>query len=250
MIPQMDWLLSTPIAHRGLHDKGRGVPENSLAAFEAARDAGFPIELDVRLLRDGAAAVFHDENLRRLTGADAPLAKEDSTSISSRRLTGTSQTIPLLGQALDTVAGKVPLLIELKNFGIPGPLELAVLSALESYGGLCAVQSFNPFSMEWFKKTAPHVPRGYLSGGEPAVVLDGTPRNTLQPLELMEIGAPAFVGFNVALLPFEPVAALRQVGMPILGWTVRSYVDRRLALEYCDNYIFEGIDPFRNDDET
>ena len=71
MIPPMDWLLDMPIAHRGLHNAQAGVPENSLASFEAARDAGYPIELDVRPLRDGAVAVYHDENLSRLTGAIA-----------------------------------------------------------------------------------------------------------------------------------------------------------------------------------
>jgi glycerophosphoryl diester phosphodiesterase len=246
----MDWLLSTPIAHRGLHDAGRGVPENSLAAFEAARDAGLPIELDVRLLRDGAVAVFHDDNLMRLTGTDSPVAREDSRSITGHRLVGTGQSIPLLAQALDAVNGKVPLLIELKNSGPPGKLELAVLSDLEAYRGLYAVQSFNPFSMEWFKRRAPHVARGHLAGATPTVVLEGTPETQLQPLELIEKSAPAFVGFNVHLLPFEPVTALRRGGMPILGWTVRSDADRRRALEHCDNYIFEGIDPFSPNDET
>ncbi|MCK4776024.1 MAG: glycerophosphodiester phosphodiesterase, partial [Candidatus Krumholzibacteria bacterium] len=151
----MDWLIETPIAHRGLHDADTGVPENSLAAFEAARDAGYPIELDVRPLRDGEVAVFHDEDLERLTGRAAQLENQDSTSIKSFQLAGTDQTIPLLTEAFDVIGGRVPLLIELKNFGIPGRLETAVRAALQSYNGRFAVQSFNPFSMGWFKAHAP-----------------------------------------------------------------------------------------------
>ena len=168
----MDWLLSTPIAHRGLHRDGEGPPENSLGAFEAARDAGYPVELDVRLLRDGAAAVFHDEKLLRMTGVDLRLSLEDSLSIRTRRLAGSEEKIPLLGEALDAIGGKVPVLIEVKNFDAPGALEAAVLSEIERYRGPRAVQSFNPFSMGWFRVKAPDVVRGHLSGGFAGMDLD------------------------------------------------------------------------------
>lgn len=250
MIPAMDWLLTTPIAHRGLHDASGGVPENSLAAFEAARDAGFPIELDVRALCDGAVAVFHDEDLQRLTGVDAPLAREDSRSIATRRLADTGHGIPLLEQVLDVVAGKVGLVIELKNFGAPGGLESAVGRALVPYGGPAAVQSFNPNSMAWFARHAPHLPRGHLSGGFPGAGLDGALPDSLRQLDTIGISMPHYIGFDIRLLPCGPLACLRRDGTPVVGWTVRSHRDRRAALAHCDNYIFEHIDPFSPDDES
>ena len=241
----MDWLLSSPVAHRGLHRDGGGPPENSLGAFEAARDARYPVELDVRLLRDGAAAVFHDENLLRLTGVDQRLALEDSLSICKRRLAGSGETIPLLGEALDVIGGRVPVLIEVKNFDVPGPLEAAVLSEIERYPGPCAVQSFNPFSMGWFRVKAPDVVRGHLSGGFAGMDLDESLRNALRSLELVDVSVPAFVGYDIRYLPFAPVATLRRRCMPVIGWTVRSPAERSAALEHCDNYIFEHIDPAR-----
>jgi len=250
IIAQMDWLLSTPIAHRGLHDAGRGVPENTLAAFEAARDAGFPIELDVRLLRDGAIAVFHDDNLTRLTGADSLVAGENSHSIASHRVAGSEQTIPLLDRVLDVVGGRVPLVIELKNFGDPGGLESAVLSALESYTGHFAVQSFNAHSMAWFKSHAPQFIRGHLCGGGGGAGSDGELVESLRCLDSIEFSAPAYLGYDIRFLPQDPVSALRERGMPVVGWTVRTYSERRKALEQCDNYIFEKIDPFSQDDEA
>jgi glycerophosphoryl diester phosphodiesterase len=249
-MPEMDWLLSTPIAHRGLHVAGRGIPENTLAAFEAARDAGFPIELDVRLLRDGAVAVFHDENLRRLIGVDGPVAEEDSRSIATRRVAGTLQTIPLLGQVLDLVGAKVPLVIELKNFGVPGDLEEAVLSTLEGYTGRFAVQSFNAHSMAWFKLHAPQITRGHLSGGFFGAALDGELAQSFRDLRMVEVSAPAYLGYDIRLLPHEPVASLREGGMPVVGWTVRTDDQLRKALAQCDNYIFEQIAPLSQDDET
>jgi glycerophosphoryl diester phosphodiesterase len=246
----MDWLLSTPIAHRGLHDAGRGVPENTLAAFEAARDAGFPIELDVRLLRDGAAAVFHDDNLLRLTGVDSLVANEDTRSIACHRVAGSEQTVPLLGRVLDVVGGRVPLVIELKNFGDPGGLEAAVLSALESYTGHFTVQSFNAHSMAWFKSHAPQFIRGHLSGGVGGAGPDGELAEALRRLESIEFSTPAYLGYDIRFLPQDSVSKLRERGMPVVGWTVRTYVERRKALEQCDNYIFERIDPFSHDDEA
>ena len=242
----MEWPLSTPIAHRGLHRDGGGPPENSLGAFEAARDAGRPVELDVRLLRDGAAAVFHDENLLRLTGVDRPLALEDSLSIRKRRLAGSGETIPLLGEALDAIGGRVPVLIELKNFDLPGSLEAAVLSEIERCPGPCAVQSFNPFSMGWFRAKAPDVVRGHLSGGFAGMDLDDSLRNTLRGLELVDVSVPAFVGYDIRYLPFAPVTEIRRRGMPVIGWTVRAPAERSAALEHCDNYVFDHIDSARD----
>ena len=65
-------------AHRGLWDEN--APENSLAAFEKAAEAGFGIELDVQLSADGEVMVFHDENLARMTGCDASLYEKDADS--------------------------------------------------------------------------------------------------------------------------------------------------------------------------
>lgn len=246
----MDWLFDTPIAHRGLHDAEHGVPENSLAAVDAARRQGYPIELDVRVLRDGGVAVFHDENLERMTGNPVVLEGEDSETIRTYRLAGTDESIPLLADVLDVIRGKVPLLIELKNFGVPGRLESAVLSALQSYDGRFAVQSFNPFSMGWFKVNAPWITRGQLSGGFVDVPLEEDLKDSLRSLELIDVSAPAFVGYDVRFLPFDPVTELRSHGMPVLGWTVRSQKERRRALKWCDNFIFESIDPLNNKNDT
>jgi glycerophosphoryl diester phosphodiesterase len=243
MMPAMDWLFDIPIAHRGLHDAAAGVPENSLAAFEAARDRGYPAELDVRLLRDGSVAVFHDDNLQRMTGSAVLLEDQDAASVKEYALGGTTEKIPVLAEVLDVVGGKTPLLFELKNFGIPGDLESAVLAALETYDGRFAVQSFNPFSMGWFKVHAPGITRGHLSGGFEGLPLEQNLIESLRRLDLVDVSAPAFVGYDIRLLPYGPVSALRARGMPVLGWTVQSEDDRRHAATCCDNYVFENIDP-------
>lgn len=111
------------VAHRGLHAAGKGVPENSLPAFRAAAEAGYAIELDVHRASDGTLVVFHDHDLRRMTGARGTVERMDFRSLRRLRLGGTACTIPLLREVLECVGGRVPLLIELKNGGLPGALE-------------------------------------------------------------------------------------------------------------------------------
>jgi len=241
--PLPQWIFTRPIAHRGLHDAAAGIPENSPAAFAAAVAAAYPIELDVRVTRDGRAAVFHDASLRRLTGVEGDVSATDSAALGELRLAGTGEAIPLLDDVLDAVAGRVPLLIELKNEGPVGGVEAATLDALDAYRGSAAVQSFNPYTLEWFARHAPERARGLLSGGFDDAAMDADMKEKLRNLELTGVASPDFIGYDVRRLPFEPVARLRRAGLPVLGWTVRDAAEAERARQYCDNIIFEGFTP-------
>jgi glycerophosphoryl diester phosphodiesterase len=241
-----------PIAHRGLHDARRGVVENSLPAFWAAARGGFPAELDVRLLADGEVVVFHDRDLDRLTGESGPIASRTSREVKAVYLAGAGAAedpraddarIPLFGEVLDLVAGSTPLLIEIKIEETVGPLESAVMRALDGYRGPFAVQSFRPGTVRFWRDHAPDVPRGLLSGDFRDEQMDDDLRLRLQNLEAMEGCEPDFIGYDVRLLPFEPVQRARVAGRPVLGWTVRSAEEETRALAHCDNIIFEGYDP-------
>jgi glycerophosphoryl diester phosphodiesterase len=229
----MEWITNRPIAHRGLH-RGRAVPENSLAAFEAAIAANHPIELDVQLLADGHLAVFHDRDLKRLTGKKARLADQTLGSLKQYRLYDTNQTIPSLAEVLACIDGRVPLLIEIKNERKVGLPEQALLKTLASYRGELAVQSFNPRSLRWFTHHAPAIVRGQLAS---------KPQKFLRShLLLTWASRPHFIAYNVKALPtLSTTLARSYFHRPLLAWTVRSQTDRDKAHQYADNYIF---DPF------
>ena len=153
--------LGAPIAHRALHDRLKGRPENSRAAIRAAVAAGYGIEIDLQVSADGQALVFHDADLTRLTGRCGPVR-----GLSARQagavalLDGDGEGIPTLGEVLGIVAGRVALLIEIKDqarAGGPGigPLESAAARALDGYGGPVAVMSFNPDSVAEMARIAP-----------------------------------------------------------------------------------------------
>lgn len=243
------WIVEQPIAHRGLHDLARGVPENSIAAFEAAAGAGFPAELDVRVTRDGAAVVFHDRTLERLTGAEGEVGDAELDELVHLQLSGTPHTVPSLLDALEAVSGRIPLLIEVKNEGVAGEVEEATLGAIDVYNGEVAVQSFNPLTLQWFAHNAPDVPRGLLSGGFEDEDMNPMLREKLRNLEMADIAEPHFVGYDVRLLPFDPVTRLRRSGVPVLGWTVRSPQAEAEARRHCDNVIFEGYVPSDHDED-
>jgi glycerophosphoryl diester phosphodiesterase len=224
------WLKGTPIAHRGLHAASDGRPENSLGAFEHACALGFPAELDVRLTRDREVVVFHDRALRRLTGAAGRVEDRAATDVRGLRLLGTAERVPLLGEVLELVDGRVPLLIELKS-SVPGAaLEQAVLRSLDGYGGEVAIQSFKRRTVrELDRREAPHA-IGHLWRRH-AVPTAG--------------GRAKFVGCHVDGVPRRAVRRRRESGAVVLAWTVRSAEQAQHALRFVDNYIFEDFVPHR-----
>lgn len=243
----MSWLTSQPVAHRGLHDGNQEVPENSLQAFAAARDAGYAIELDVRLAADGVVMVMHDDTLDRLTDGHGRLADVTSAELAERvRLKANDEPIPTLPQVLGLLAGTVPLLIEVKNFGTDvGTLERAVVDCLHAYHGAVAVQSFNAMVVQWFHLHAPRLTRGAVTSEFSSPDLDLTDRQRFQVREAMRrrLGEPQFYAHDVRFLPHEYVDLARRHDVPVLIWTVTDDAAYRKARQYGDNVIFEFIRP-------
>jgi glycerophosphoryl diester phosphodiesterase len=239
------WLVEKPFAHRGLH--GEGAPENTLEAFSRAVEAGFPIELDVLRSADGRAVVFHDANLLRLTGVDKPVAQTGWPELAKLRVAGTDSRIPLLEAVLELVNGRVGILAELKVRHYSGAVEATVGRALAGYPGPVAVQSFNPFTLAWFRLRRPDIPRGQLS-----CVFDTDPMASWKKAVLAVYGmnwltGPHFIAHQLERLP-SPATSLLKHFLPVLAWTVRSPDRVAKAREVADNYIFEGFLPGAADD--
>lgn len=238
------WLRSVAVAHRGLHDIGSGVPENSRAAFRAAIAAGYAIECDVRLTGDGVPVVFHDADLKRLTGTEGRADALSADALAKLPLLGTAETPPLFAEFLDLVAGKVPLLIEIKNYANEpaSPLCDATWAALKAYAGDYAVQSFSPDVVAWFHDHAPQVPRGQIATAPGDLkALDEAGRKALAAKLEAGHGAPDFIAYDVKLLPSPLTERAKAQGKPVLTWTVRTDDQRARAAKGADNIIFEGF---------
>lgn len=149
-------------AHRGLH--GEGVPENSLAAFKAALEHGYGVELDVHLLKDGNLAVIHDSLLNRTTGLPGRIEDLATGDLKNYPLEGTEETIPEFMDVLTLFNGKAPLIVELKPVdGNHAALCEAACKMLETYKGVFCMESFDPRCVAWLKKNRPDIIRGQLA---------------------------------------------------------------------------------------
>lgn len=155
--PCLSWL-AKPVAHRGFFNLS-DAPENSMKAFDYALKAGLAVEMDVQQTKDGAVIVFHDETLNRMTGVKGDVAHWTLKDLQSLYLNQTDQTIPTLKEVLDLVQGRIPLHIEIKQEGVVGDLENAVLAVLENYAGPYCILSFNVKSLMYVKKHNPQIPR-------------------------------------------------------------------------------------------
>jgi glycerophosphoryl diester phosphodiesterase len=242
--------LAAPIAHRGLHARARGVVENSRAAFAAAIAGGYGIELDVQRSADGEAMVFHDDEMRRLTGAPGLIRDYSAAALAAMPLSGGGESVPTLAEVLALVAGRAPLLIEVKDQdgalgpGV-GPLEARIGALLAGYDGPAALMSFNPHAVAALAEAAPDRPRGLTT-------CDFTDREWTLPdyrrAELAGLGdverlGAAFISHDRRDLDNPAVARLKARGLPVLCWTVRSPAEEAAARRVADNITFEGYTP-------
>lgn len=240
--------LAAPLAHRGYHDKTKRRPENSLAAFGAAIEAGYGIELDVQLTADGEAVVFHDETLGRLTQTTGRVDALTAAQLGNIILRDSEERIPTLGQVLDLVAGRVPLLIEIKDqmdTMLPGSgrLEAAVAKALADYQGPVAVMSFNPHCVAEMARIAPGVPRGITTDDYDPAKSAPIPEAVCSALRTIPDYArthSSFISHKAADLARPRVAELKAQGAAVLCWTIRSAEAEAKAREIADNITFEG----------
>jgi glycerophosphoryl diester phosphodiesterase len=219
----VDELLARPFAHRGLHTDT--CPENSLAAFEAAIDGGFGIELDVRLSADGAPVVFHDADLARGCGIDARVSALRAHELCRLQLGSSSETIPTLVSAMHAIGGRTPVLVDLKaSVSQRARLADAAAILLRAYPGPVGVVGVDPWLLGAMRRRAPRLLRG-----QTCAVETWSPR----------LSAPDFITFNIDRIPAAVVQKIRR-RMPAVAWTVRTAAGYRLARAIADGVIVEG----------
>ena len=237
-----EWLSTTPIAHRGFDNYA---PENSMEAFKQAMDLGYAIELDVVATKDKELIVFHDTNLKRLTGLDKDVLDLNYDEIKTLTLKGSEETIPRLKDVLDLVDNKVPILVEIKT--AENAIELAELTydIMKDYKGRYAIQSFNPFILEWFKNTGPEVVRCQLAcdfDEEDSEGLKWYEKFVLTNMLTNFKSRPHAIAYDLSSIDKPSVQLLRK-SYPVISWTITDEKSKNKAYKYSDNIIFDKIEP-------
>lgn len=231
-------------AHRGLHNDERA--ENSMSAFRAAVEAGYGIELDIRLSKDGELVVFHDDTLDRVCGREGKAIDFTADELSGFNLSGTEEGVPRFADVLALVDGRVPLLVEIKEDAGNTAVSEAACKMLAEYKGDFIVESFNPIALAVVKKQMPDVCRGFLSRRyyeheqyrKPLFFI-------LQSLLSNFACRPAFIAFEHKDAKSFALRFVRGFfGVPTLAWTVRSAEEEKAARENgFDTIIFENYLP-------
>lgn len=243
----LDWLAARPIAHRGLHDRAAGIIENSRSAFAAAIAHAYAIECDLQLTGDGEAVVFHDERLERLSAAAGRVIDRSAAEMTALPLCGSSDTPQTLHELLEQVAGRVPLVIELKTHW-DGNTALAerALTVLAPYRGPYCLMSFDADLVAALHHLSPGTPRGIVADRcfDPEYsILPVARRIDMRSFGHLARTAPHFLSVWERDLPWEPVSRLRAGGMPVITWTIRSPAQAARARRYADQITFEGYLP-------
>ena len=238
-------------AHRGLHEQGAGIPENSLAAFRRAVEHGFAAELDVHLLSDGSLAVFHDSALQRMTGREGVIEDLTAERLSDYRLGGTEETIPQLCDVLKLFEGTgLPLLVELKAYrGNHNALTARTVEELDKHRVPYVMESFDPRCLLWLRRNRPEIVRGqlaqdFLRDTQSASGLGKAADGVLSSLALDAATRPDFVAFNFDHRDARSLRrAKRRENVDVFYWTIRSREDMETAEAEGAQVIFEGFIP-------
>jgi glycerophosphoryl diester phosphodiesterase len=247
-MPELDWLIARPVAHRGLHDAQNGVIENTASAFAAAIAGRYGIECDLQVSADGEAMVFHDDGLGRLTESSARLDAMSATDLKRVAFKATADRMLTLGELCELTAARATLVIELKSrFDGNRRLVTRAVQVLSGYRGPAAVMSFDAAQIAVVRATAPALPRGLIAQGryrrERDELMAATQRSMAALAHALR-AHPQFIAYSVSDLPAAlPTVARAIFGLPILTWTVRSSDDRQRAARYADQMIFEGFRP-------
>ncbi len=233
---KVNWLKQVPIAHRGLHDCSQGVFENTLSAAKRAVEHGYAIEMDLQFSADGVPMVFHDYTLERLCGVSRNVRDAGSAELKALRVGASADPIPTLKELLVTVAGKVPVVLELKGqYGADEGFIEAVGVALQGYGGNVAIMSFSHHLIRDARRLTPHLSLGLTAEGN-----EGTYESHAEIDRQTQVD---FLSYGQDHLDCQFVKEFAQSGRPVICWTIRNTTEAAKCLQFADQITFEGFLP-------
>lgn len=236
MTTNLDWMKSSPIAHRGLHNSENQVFENTLSAASAAIDQGFNIEVDMHLASDGKVVIFHDDTLLRLTEDNRNTRDLTSKELAKLKIANSNDHIATLDELLEQTNGQTGLVLEMKGMvGQDDGFVESIANSLKKYQGPVAIMSFFHWLLIDAREICPQIPLGLTAKGE-----DNANKSHKMIADQCDVD---FVSYSAKHFPNQFCQDFRNTGKPLICWTIKSPEQAIEALQYCDQITFEGFDP-------
>ncbi|MBR6477816.1 MAG: glycerophosphodiester phosphodiesterase [Lachnospiraceae bacterium] len=234
------------IAHRGLHNAKEGIPENSLTAFRKAVEAGYGVEMDLQLTKDGRLVVFHDDNLERMCGKKKGIKDYTYEELLEFRLSDTDERIPLFDEVLEVIGGRIPMIIEIKSEGRCILATKKACKRLESYRGSYCIESFHPACVWWVRMHYPKIPRGQLSMNyfieEPDIPL--YQKVVMTSMVFNFFSRPDFIAYKHSQKDQFTYRLLRKLYRVVnAAWTIQSQEQLEEAKDVFQVMIFDSFIP-------
>lgn len=241
--PDMSVMEGYHYAHRGYFDNDSAALENSMAAFQAAMDAGYGIELDVQMSADGVPMVFHDADLERMCGVSGKIWEYTCAELQQMRLMNTEETIPTFAEVLALIDGQVPVIVEYKLDRVNTDVCEAGNALLQEYDGAYCIQCFHPLALMWYKKNAPEVVRGQLSQSFwEDEKYHGDALYALLSYMIENVATrPDYIAYQFDDADNLSFRLCRAMGAKTAGWTLRDPADYEIAKEDFDLFIFDSF---------
>ncbi|MEM7289339.1 MAG: glycerophosphodiester phosphodiesterase family protein [Pseudomonadota bacterium] len=230
----INWLRTTPIAHRGLHNASLGIFENTLSACRAAKRQGYSIEVDLQPSADCEPFVFHDYTLERMTPRSGNIRDMLAREVITTPVMDSEDKIPPLSELLNLIDGKVGIVLELKGkHGKDEGFAAAVAEKLKDYDGYVAVMSFYHHILDDFREHAPDILLGLTAEGDD--ILYDIHRTAAERNEV------DFVSYELSNLDCQFVREFKETGRPVISWTARTKEDAAFSSKFADQPTFEGF---------
>lgn len=226
------------IAHRGLH-KNKMIPENSMLAFKAAIEKNYAIEFDINITKDNQIVVFHDDDLNRLCNKKENIEDVSYDFLKDLNLYESNEKIPLLKELLDQVAGKIPLIIEIKKHKNIGLLENILLEMLKEYKGEYFICSFEKDILLWLEKNKPKEIRGLIFGSLP---IKFKKYEKIAFLYKYFKSKADFISLEDKLIDSSIYDFCKKKKLDILVWTIKDKksfqnIDKKVSAVIFENFI-------------
>jgi glycerophosphoryl diester phosphodiesterase len=224
MLLPTEALLPYVYAHRGARDVA---PENTLAAFRAALQAGADgIECDITRCATGEIVVIHDDTLERTTNGSGEVSATSFSVLRSLDAGGwfadsfAGEPIPILAEVLALAKNTVQLNIEIKGMdAVDDGLEVEVAAMLRQRAMQDAViiSSFNPWALKRMRQATDNVRCALLYTR--ASPVDSAPEWTLSLLPIQAFHP------EYKMVDRDYVDWAHQQGYHVNVWTVNEPAD-------------------------